>query len=81
MSLPSPQKFAQILYNSTIPEEAKQIILEKLPTLSKDQIIGIYQILEQEQEKITAAKSEFKTKIDLENIKFEQALLELQSET
>lgn len=77
MNIPSPQQFNQLLSQSLIPEWAKKLILEKLPTLSNKQVLAIYQILEQEQEKINQAKSEYETKLNLASIKFEQEFNQL----
>lgn len=74
MPLPSPQKFGEFLAKSLLSEKAKQIILKKLPTLTKEQINEIYSILEQEQDKIEQTKSQFESKLALTEMKFEQGL-------
>jgi len=77
MKLPSPQQFAKLLRLSIIPDEAKEIILEKLPNLNKRQIIAVYQKLGEGQEKVQQAKAEFESKINFSELKFDQQICEL----
>lgn len=74
MPLPSPTKFAELLKKSLLPEEVKQLILKKLSSLSNDQIVEIYQLLQQEQIKTNKIKAELDSKIHLEMVKFEHEL-------
>ncbi len=80
MQLPSSQKFGELLAKSLLSEEAKKVILKKLPTLTKEQINEIYTILEQEQDKIEQAKSQFESKLSLAEMKFDQGLESLSKE-
>lgn len=79
MQLPSPKQFAELLHKSLLPNYAKEIVLEKLPTLNNQQILAIYQKLQEEQDKIHKAKAEFESKINFAELKFEQELAELKN--
>ncbi len=74
MKLPTPTQFAELLHKSLLPKEAKEIILEKLPTLSNEKVIQIYEKLREEQDKIHKAKSEFESKIKFTELKFDHDL-------
>lgn len=75
--LPSPKEFALLLSKSLLPEEVKEIILEKLPTLSKEQINAIYNFFQEEQDKIKRTKQQFESKMELAQMKFEHELSSL----
>lgn len=79
MNLPLPQQFAKALRLSVIPKEAKEIILEKLPTLSNEQIVAIYEMLVKWQDKIHKITTEFDSKIKFAELKFDQELSNLKS--
>ena len=80
MKLPTPEKFAELLHKSLLPAKKKKIVLEKLPTLSNDQIIQIYEKLKEEQEQINKTKAEFESKIQFAELKFDQELAKLKME-
>ena len=80
MKLPTPKQFAELLHKSLLPTYAKEIVLEKLPTLSNDQIIQIYEKLKEEQEQINKTKAEFESKIQFAELKFDQELAKLKME-
>ena len=81
MKLPSPTQFAELLYKSLLPDYAKEIVLEKLPSLSNKQIIAIYEKLLEEQDKIRKTKAEFESKIKFTELKFDQELAGLKKLT
>lgn len=80
MQLPTPKQFAELLYNSLLPNEVKELILEKLDDLTNEQVIAIYETLLQEQDKIKTTKTEFESKLQFTELKFDQELAELKAE-
>lgn len=77
MNLPTPQQFATLLHQSLLPDYAKEIVLEKLPNLDNEQILAIYEKLQEEQDQIKKAKAKFESKINFNELKFEQELEKL----
>lgn len=74
---PTPKNFAELLSQSLLPQEVKEVILKKLNTLSSEQINAIFNVLEQEKNKIEEAKSQFESKLSLAEMKLENELNQL----
>lgn len=74
------EKFAELLFNSSLDKEVKKFIIKNLDKYSEDEINEIFEILEKDVKNIENIEKLTKTKLEIEKSKFDKESKKLELE-